>query len=71
MNGSVIPQTYDEWRHCITVECGLELSADYVAQRIYALQDEDDHYTQQFIKLYGHQYLQQVLGWFLQCQKNS
>ena len=31
-----IPQTYDEWEHCITVKCGIPLTPAYVAGRITA-----------------------------------
>ncbi|WP_086933876.1 hypothetical protein [Agarilytica rhodophyticola] len=69
-NSSIIPETYEQWRHCIIVECGLELTPKYISERISALQDDRDYYTQQFVKLYGRQYLQQVLAWFMQAQKN-
>ena len=71
MTTSVIPQNYEEWRHCITVDCGLELTPQYIAQRTEALQNEKDYYTQQYVKLYGPQYLQQVLAWFVQAQKTE
>ncbi|MEM9256740.1 MAG: hypothetical protein AAGA91_14935 [Pseudomonadota bacterium] len=69
MSDSIIPTTYDEWRHCIIVECGLELTSDYMAARIAALQNDKDHYTKQFRKLYGEDHLQRVLGWFQQAQQ--
>jgi len=69
MEASIIPQTYEQWKHCITIDCGLELTTDYIAERISSLQNNNDHYTQQFVKLYGQQYLNQVLNWFKQAQK--
>lgn len=69
MNNSGIPENYEEWRHCITVDCGLELTPQFILERIAALQNDKDHHTQQFVKLYGRQHLQQVLGWFAQAQK--
>ena len=71
MKEAFIPTNYDEWRHCITVECGLELTPDYIERRIVALNDEKEHYTQQFLKLYGRDYLQQVLAWFSQAQSQA
>ena len=68
MLASIIPQSYQQWRHCITVECALELTPDFIEQRIAALQDSGDHYTKQFVRLYGQEYLQRVLGWFLQAR---
>ena len=64
MREGIIPSTYEEWVHCIVVECGLELTSNYIEQRIAALQEANDYYTQQFIKLYGQAYLEQVLSWF-------
>lgn len=69
MKDSVIPETYEEWQHCITVECGIELTPQFISQRISALQDQRDYHTQKFAKLYGQQHLQQVLAWFKQAQK--
>lgn len=71
MNKAFMPTNYDEWRHCITVECGLDLTVNYIDTRIVALNNDKDHYTQQFVKLYGREYLQQVLGWFTQAQKQA
>jgi hypothetical protein len=70
MSTSIIPQNYEEWRHCIIVECGLELTPKFIAARIASLQDEKEHYTKQFIRLYGPEYLQTVIGWFKQAQKS-
>ena len=67
MQESIIPTTYEQWRHCIVVECGIELNAEYISARISALKNEKDHYTQQFVKFYGHQHLQQTLHWFLKA----
>ena len=71
MKASIIPETYEEWRHCITVECGLELTPKYISERISALKNKDDHYTQQFVKRYGEQYLQQILSWFVQSKSSA
>ena len=71
MANSAIPQNFQEWHHCITVECGLALTPDYIESRIASLKNEKDHYTQQFIKLYGREYLLTVLSWFVLAQKNS
>jgi len=69
MKSSIIPQSYEEWRHCIVVDCGLELSSKFIEQRLSALQDNSEYYTQQFVRKYGQQHHQRVLGWFRQAQK--
>ncbi|BCL70249.1 conserved hypothetical protein [Vibrio nigripulchritudo MADA3029] len=68
MSKSAIPSTYHEWRHCITVDCGIPLTTEYVEQRIEALQSDRDEHTKQFVKLYGDQYRQQVVNWFKEAQ---
>lgn len=68
MMESVIPGNYKEWRHCITVECGLELTPAFIEERIASLQNPKDYKTKQFVQLYGPQYLQQVLAWFQQAR---
>ncbi len=64
-----LPKNYEEWQHCITVDCGLKLTPDYISKRIAALQNNKDHHTQRFVELYGQQHLERVLGWFMQAQK--
>lgn len=69
MNKSIIPQNYEEWRHCIVVECGLELTPSFIEERISSLQNNSEHYTQQFVRLYGQQHHQKVLSWFMQARE--
>ncbi len=68
MTTSVIPQNYEQWCHCIIVECGLELTPNFIEKRIASMQNESELYTKQFIRLYGRQYHQTVLGWLMQAQ---
>lgn len=65
----MIPETYEQWRHCIVVECGLELTPNYISERISALQNFKDYTTKKFIQLYGQRHHQNVLAWFEQAQK--
>ena len=71
MAKSTIPQSYEEWRQCIVVECGLELTPGFIDQRIASLQNNSEYYTQQFIRLYGRQHHQRVLGWFMQARERA
>lgn len=64
MKNAIIPETYDEWRHCILVECGLKLTKPFIEKRIAALRNKREHHTQQFVKRYGQSHHQQVLNWF-------
>ena len=33
----MIPQSYEQWRHCIEVECGIALTEPFVTQRLACL----------------------------------
>jgi len=64
-----IPGTYADWKHCITVVCGLELSREYIEARIQALNDMNDHMTARYVTLYGEAQRQQTLQWFAQARE--
>ena len=68
MENAIIPHDYETWHHCITVDCGLELTPDYVKERITSLQNKKDFRTQQFVRLYGQQHRLNVLSWFQRAQ---
>ena len=63
--------TYDDWKHCITVECGIPLTPDYIDQRLAALKDPGDHHTQKFTSEYGVEHLAKVIGWFESAKKDA
>lgn len=65
----MIPQTFQEWQRCITVDCGIELNAAYVAERIKILSDAQHQETIKFSARYGEAHTRQVLRWFRQVQK--
>lgn len=64
---SVVPQTYEEWEHCITVKCGIPLTAEFVAKRIVALEDDSDYSTRKFIEHWGEAHHTRTLEWFRQA----
>ncbi|MGH1540242.1 MAG: hypothetical protein ACRBHB_07455 [Arenicella sp.] len=64
----IIPTTYDEWYHCITVICQQELNSLYIEERIKALNSSSDYMTQKFIQLYGEQQRIKTLTWFEQAK---
>jgi hypothetical protein len=64
----MIPSTYEEWRACITVKCGLTLSSAYCAERLRALRDPADPTTRRFRELYGEARLSQTVAWFQRAE---
>ena len=61
-------ESYDEWKHCITVKCRIQLTADFAAKRIAALSNERDSATARFTSLYGDAYRLRVIQWFEQAR---
>jgi len=64
-----VPQNYEQWRHCITVECGLKLTPDFITERLTAWRNPQSEETTRFRQLYGDAHWQAVLGWFEQAQR--
>jgi len=56
--------TYEDWKHCITVSCGIPLTLDYVEKRIDELKDPNDFGTQKFKKTWGDEHREQIISWF-------
>jgi len=71
MSQPMIPQSYSQWSHCITVECGLDLTPEFINERLSALNNQNDQHTQQFVQLYGDQYRETVVAWFTQAQNQQ
>jgi hypothetical protein len=64
---TMIPQTFDEWKRCIEVDCGLRLTSDFIQRRIAELADDTHPETRKFVRLYGDDHLQRVRAWFQQA----
>jgi len=60
----MIPQSYEQWQHCITVQCGIALTPDYVGARLRVWQDENAEETRRFRRLYGDAHWRSVCAWF-------
>lgn len=67
----VIPGNYTAWRNCITVHCGIPLTADFVEERISVLIEADSDETLRFRRLYGDAHWRNVLSWFQRALKNE
>lgn len=67
----MIPRTYAQWRHCITVECGILLSADFIAQRLVVWRNPQLEETQRFRRLYGDAHWQAVQRWLVQAAQEQ
>jgi hypothetical protein len=66
-----IPRSYQQWRECITVRCGIALTKTYIASRLVELRDPSHPKTHEFCGKYGQAYLTQIVQWFETAQKES
>lgn len=60
----LFPQSYEQWRTCITVRCGIPLTRSFVETRLEELRDGAHPGTSEFREKYGAAYLDRVIGWF-------
>lgn len=64
MDTPLIPQTYEQWHHCIAVLCDQALTREYIDSRIEALNDPKDYMTKKYVQLYGEAQRIRTLNWF-------
>lgn len=64
MKAQVIPQTFEQWQHCITVECGLALTRAFAEERLAVWNNPSADETRRFEQLYGPAHLARVAQWF-------
>ena len=60
----VMPETYTEWRHCIEVIGKIELTPEYLGDRLAILMDNEHPETIKFAELYGEEHLRRTVEWF-------
>jgi hypothetical protein len=60
----MIPQTFEQWHHCITIACKIQLSLTFIEQRLAVLTDDSNAETQNFTALYGREHLANIILWF-------
>ena len=56
--------SYEDWRHCITVDCGIPLTTEFCRQRLRIMSDPDDPTTVRFIQTWGEDHRRRVVEWF-------
>ena len=67
----MIPETYERWRRCITVDCGLALTPAFIKTRLAELRDNNAHRTRRFIECYGENHRARVITWFERAQQET
>ncbi|MBC3466860.1 hypothetical protein [Pseudomonas sp. RW10S2] len=64
-----IPQDYEQWRHCITVECGIALTPAFVRGRLSVWRLSEQEETRRFRRLYGDAHWRQIVDWFERAER--
>ena len=59
-----IPNSYEQWRHCIEVKCRIKLTPTYVSNRLEELRDRKHVKTKEFERIYGADHLKRTIAWF-------
>lgn len=70
MTSPMISQTYEQWRHCITVEYGIALTRAFVDERQAALRESVREEGRRFAQPYGEAQLRRVQTWFDEARRN-
>lgn len=64
---SNLPNSYEEWKYCITVKCGIPLTENFVAQRLADLSNINSLGTHKFIETWGSAHHRKTVAWFQQA----
>lgn len=67
----LFPQSYQQWRECITVRCCISLTKSYIASRLKELRNPSHPKTEEFCQKYGEDYLRQIIQWFEMAEKET
>tara|TARA_Y100001954_G_scaffold83176_1_gene91386 strand:- start:931 stop:1146 length:216 start_codon:yes stop_codon:yes gene_type:complete len=65
---SVVPESYEEWKRCITIDCAIPLTRDFVKERIAALEDMNDFHTLRYIESWGKDQHARTLAWYRRAE---
>lgn len=61
---AIIPETFEEWRHCIERDCGIALTGKFVEERLAILREPRHEETRRFVRHYGEAHRQRIMAWF-------
>jgi hypothetical protein len=62
----MIPQTFEQWKHCMINDCKINLTKEFAQHRLAVYHNKQNPETQNFISLYGKQHLLNIIQWLQQ-----
>jgi hypothetical protein len=63
----MIPQSFPEWHSCITQDCKIQLTKEFIEKRLAVYMDQNNPETKRFKTLYGDNHLTNVINWLQQA----
>lgn len=60
----MIPQSFEQWKHCIENDCKINLTKEFAQQRLAVYQNSGHPETLKFRSLFGQQHLENTIKWF-------
>ena len=67
----MIPKSYSEWHHCIVNECKIDLTTEFISQRLAVLNNPTHQETKRLISLYGKDHHNKLISWFNTANSES
>lgn len=67
----MIPETFEQWKKCITDDCKISLTKGFAKSRLSVYSNLETDETQKFLQLYGKQHLENIKHWFEQIVKGQ
>ena len=65
----MIPQTFEQWKNCITDDCKVSLTNEFVLSRLSVYLNNENPETKKFISLYGNQHYHNIVSWLKLASK--
>jgi hypothetical protein len=61
---AVVPQTYEQWAHCIVHACGMPLTPEFARARLESLTRAHGEEAERFAALHGRDQRARVTAWY-------
>ena len=59
----MLPQTFQDWKNCITKDCKINLTKEFAQERLKVYQNNKNSETLKFVSLYGREHLKNIIEW--------
>jgi hypothetical protein len=67
----MILETYEQWLNCIQVDCGIQLTPQFVEERLQTLSDQSQAETKKFVATHGEEHYEKIINWYKRTKENQ